>query len=166
MPSPPPPPHPHPHKKWTLRKESCIFLNLLQPYTNGALALWCLLTTVHHDPPISHYIQCISPRSRDPFKKLFVRSCFIILLAQIFICMIHSGNKFAPSTQLWPGAIVIFYARATYSRVPLLRGQIYHITYSTAVTAAKHKSGIELTKDTPYLALTCELWGVCSEDLG
>ena len=29
------------------------------------------------------------------------------------------------------------------------------------MTAAENKSQFELTKDTPYLALTGELWGVC-----
>ena len=29
---------------------------------------------------------------------------------------------------------------------------------------AKYKSDSEITKDTPYLAFTGELWGVCSED--
>ena len=34
------------------------------------------------------------------------------------------------------------------------------------MAAAEHKSDIELTKDTPYVAFTSELWGVCWEDLG
>ena len=34
------------------------------------------------------------------------------------------------------------------------------------MVAAQHKEDIELTKDTPYLALTSELWGVCCEDFG
>ena len=34
------------------------------------------------------------------------------------------------------------------------------------MTAAQHKADIELTKDTPYLALTGELLGVCCEDFG
>ena len=29
----------------------------------------------------------------------------------------------------------------------------------------EHESKFQLTKDTPYLALTGELWGVCCEDL-
>ena len=32
------------------------------------------------------------------------------------------------------------------------------------MAAAEHKSDIELTKGTPYLALTGELCGVCCED--
>ena len=39
------------------------------------------------------------------------------------------------------------------------------ITYSNAMTAADHKSDFKHTKDTPYLALMGELWGVCYEDL-
>ena len=38
--------------------------------------------------------------------------------------------------------------------------------FTCNVAAAKHKSDIEFTKDTPYLALTVELQGVCCEDLG
>ena len=34
------------------------------------------------------------------------------------------------------------------------------------MTAVEHKSDFDVTKDTPYLALTGELWGVCCEDLG
>ena len=34
------------------------------------------------------------------------------------------------------------------------------------MTAAEQKSDIKLTTDTPYLALTGELRGVCCEDLG
>ena len=34
------------------------------------------------------------------------------------------------------------------------------------MAAAEHKSDTELRKDTPYLALTDELWGVCYEDFG
>ena len=33
------------------------------------------------------------------------------------------------------------------------------------MSAAEHKSEIELTKDTPYLALMDKLWGVYCEDL-
>ena len=32
------------------------------------------------------------------------------------------------------------------------------------MTVAEHKSNIRLTKGTPYLALTGELWGVFCED--
>ena len=32
------------------------------------------------------------------------------------------------------------------------------------MTAAKHKSDFKLTTDTPYLALTGKLWGVCGEE--
>ena len=34
------------------------------------------------------------------------------------------------------------------------------------MTAAEHESDLKLTADTPYLALTGELWGVCYEDIG
>ena len=34
------------------------------------------------------------------------------------------------------------------------------------MTAAEHESDINLTINTPYLALTGELWGVYSEDSG
>ena len=52
-----------------------------------------------------------------------------------------------------------------YSQVPLQRGPIDHdIIYSTVVTA-EFKSDFKLTTDTPYLALTGELWGVYCEDL-
>ena len=34
------------------------------------------------------------------------------------------------------------------------------------MAAAELKSDIELTDDTPYLALARELWGDCCEDLG
>ena len=39
------------------------------------------------------------------------------------------------------------------------------ISYDNAMTTAEHKSGFELTKDTPYLVLMGELCGVCCEDL-
>ena len=38
------------------------------------------------------------------------------------------------------------------------------IAYITAVTDAEYKSQCDPTKDTPYLALTGELWGVFCED--
>ena len=34
--------------------------------------------------------------------------------------------------------------------------------YITAVTKVVHKSRLTLTTDTPYLVLTCKLWGLCS----
>ena len=34
------------------------------------------------------------------------------------------------------------------------------------MAAAEHKSDIDLAKNTPYLALTRESWGVCCEELG
>ena len=34
----------------------------------------------------------------------------------------------------------------------------YDITHSSAMTAAELKSDFELTTDTPYLALTCDLY--------
>ena len=55
----------------------------------------------------------------------------------------------------------------SYSPVPLLCGQVFHhITIGTAKTAAEHKSDFKLTTDTPYLALTDELWDVICEDSG
>ena len=51
--------------------------------------------------------------------------------------------------------------------MPLKRGPIYHdITIDIAMAAAERKSHFKLTTDTPYLALTGELWGVYCEDLG
>ena len=53
-----------------------------------------------------------------------------------------------------------------YNQVPLQRGPIYHyITHGTAMTA-EHVSDFNLTRDTPHLALTGELWGVYCEDFG
>ena len=43
---------------------------------------------------------------------------------------------------------------------------IYQLTYRNTVTAAEHKTDIRLTKDTPYHALTGELWCVCCGDCG
>ena len=44
---------------------------------------------------------------------------------------------------------------------------IYHdITYHNAVTVAENAWDIRITTDTPYLALTGELWGVYRENLG
>ena len=34
------------------------------------------------------------------------------------------------------------------------------------MTTAEQQTGIELTKDIPYLALTGEIWAVCCEDFG
>ena len=41
-----------------------------------------------------------------------------------------------------------------------------HNLFDTAITVAESESDIRITRDTPYLALTDELWGVCCEDLG
>ena len=44
---------------------------------------------------------------------------------------------------------------------------IFHdIAYGTAMPVAERKSDFKLTIDTPYLALTGELWGVCCKDIG
>ena len=52
-----------------------------------------------------------------------------------------------------------------YSRLPLKRGPLYHdITNGTAMPAPERKSDLKLTKDTPYIALTGELWGVCYDN--
>ena len=41
----------------------------------------------------------------------------------------------------------------------LKRGLIYHdIAYDTAITVTESESDIRITRDTPYLALTIELW--------
>ena len=53
-----------------------------------------------------------------------------------------------------------------YSRVPLQRGLIHDITYSTLVTDAQHKSKFVFITDTPFLALTGELWAVYCEEFG
>ena len=51
-------------------------------------------------------------------------------------------------------------------KVLLWCGKICHvITHIIAITAAKHQSDFELTKDTPYLTLTGEIWGVYCENL-
>ena len=51
--------------------------------------------------------------------------------------------------------------------MPLKRGPIYHdIIYGTAMTGAELKSDFKFTTDSPYLALTGELWGVYCEDFG
>ena len=51
--------------------------------------------------------------------------------------------------------------KTIHSQVPLWRGTIYHnITYGAAITGAESESDFIITTDTPYLALTGELWGV------
>ena len=46
----------------------------------------------------------------------------------------------------------------------IMRGALKHNNaYITAVTEDEHQSRFALTKDTPYLTFTGELWGVCSE---
>ena len=56
---------------------------------------------------------------------------------------------------------------STYSQVPLERGPIYEdISYGTAITVTESESDFRITTDTPYLALTDELWGVYCEDIG
>ena len=42
--------------------------------------------------------------------------------------------------------------------------QYNDIAYISAVTEVQYKSEFESTKDTPYLALMGELWGVFCED--
>ena len=50
--------------------------------------------------------------------------------------------------------------------MPLKRDLISHdITYDTAITVAERESDIRIATDTPYLALTGELWSVYWEDL-
>ena len=45
-----------------------------------------------------------------------------------------------------------------------LHGKIYHDTSrNIVITTAGHKSDFQFTKDTPYLALTGEIWGVYCE---
>ena len=39
-------------------------------------------------------------------------------------------------------------------------------SYGTTITEVKYASEVIFTKDTPYLTLTDELWGVFCEDLG
>ena len=42
------------------------------------------------------------------------------------------------------------------------RGLIFRdIIYDTAIPVAKSESDIKITTDTPYLALTDEVWSVC-----
>ena len=48
-----------------------------------------------------------------------------------------------------------------YSQVPL----ISHNTSDTAITMTESESPIRITRDTPCLALTSELWGVYCKDL-
>ena len=38
--------------------------------------------------------------------------------------------------------------------------------YNNTMTVAEHKSDFKLKKDTPYMALMGEMWGVCYEDFG
>ena len=42
----------------------------------------------------------------------------------------------------------------------------HDIAHITSVTEAQYKSEFKLAKDTPYLGLTGELWGVFCEDFG
>ena len=54
-----------------------------------------------------------------------------------------------------------------YNPIPLQRGRIYDdITQGAAMTVAENESDFNITRDTPYLTLTRELWGVCCDDLG
>ena len=51
--------------------------------------------------------------------------------------------------------------------MPLYHGPIQDdIAHNTLVTEAVHKSEFVFTTDTPYLALTGELWGVYCEEFG
>ena len=63
--------------------------------------------------------------------------------------------------------LVTSYGLPFVSQVPSLRGLIYHdITCDIAVIVAESESNIRITMDTPYRALTGELWGVYCEDFG
>ena len=53
-----------------------------------------------------------------------------------------------------------------YSHAPLQRGTTYRdFTNSTAVIAAEHAPDLNLTTDTPYLALTGKPWGANREEI-
>ena len=82
----------------------------------------------------------------------------------LFLQFVYKGN-----------AILFFYRRYGSCLQTILHIQsgaditrsIYHFTICSNVMKRKeHKSDIELTKVTPYLALTGELWSVHCEDLG
>ena len=45
------------------------------------------------------------------------------------------------------------------------RSNFHDITYGTSMTVAKPRSDFKLTTDTPYLAITGELWGFCCKDM-
>ena len=62
---------------------------------------------------------------------------------------------------------LIKYLLATFIFFPFFSICTCHnITYDTAIAVAESKSYIRITTDTPYLALTGELWGVYCEDFG
>ena len=72
---------------------------------------------------------------------------------------LENWNKFQKISSLWPNDT------NQYSWVPLCRSAIYHnITYNNTMTAAEHKSDLELTKRHPMShpygwAMGCLLWG-------
>ena len=60
----------------------------------------------------------------------------------------------------------MFPSTKSYSRVPLSHGPIlYDIVLIITETEAEYRSDAAPTKDTPYLALKGELWGVFCEYL-
>ena len=96
-------------------------------------------------------------------------SCFLLLLKYLdvfiyldFICLYL---YWVPFSSLVKHVDLTRLHAYVHLSVIVARCKMYHdITHNNTVTGAKHKSDFEITKDTPYRALTRELWGVHWED--
>ena len=128
--------------KW---RPFCLRLNVLIHHQRYCYCSWCVL--------------CFEYDFYAPF--LWLRVWSLITLLEVgchVLCLIsHKSNL---SLQ----AFKLKRAQNIKSNTVITRLIQHDITYCTLMTAAKHKSDFKLTTDTPYLALTGELWGVCGEE--
>ena len=66
---------------------------------------------------------------------------------------------------LWNWNVLWFICfECRFETTPVVMSHLqYNVEFSIAMALVEHILDFELTKDTPYLALTGKLWGVCCE---
>ena len=100
---------------------------------------------------------------REVSKALVARSAVTVAMASVIHSRVHVRVTAAMKEKIVP--LVSGYRDHIFSQVPLLRGPIYHnITHDTAIKVAESVLDFRITTDTPYFALTGELWGIYCED--
>ena len=119
---------------------------------------WAYTTCSGFDQPVTKYHLIVLWKSWFLHRQyIFITNILIYIYLVMYPIMVVSDFRTTLSN-----LYMLYTFECRYNAVHFF----HDITYGTAMAVAELRWNFKFTTDTPYLALTGELWGVCCKDIG